>query len=401
MIQNINKFRNVRIAKWILYYILRPFFRFENILYTKYTKLNKQKKINRLFCTTGNISLINALAIIKEIGNEDKYNDFLVFDTGKGAVEFYNKQLELASVHKFKKIIKEIHLNVAVQTVIHNLFYIDEVYMLNHPLFLKDVPHLFKNAPVTLIDEGAASLINYGCENIPNIVKFKTHKYLQKLDFIGLDTKSSGIKFEYIDNEKFREVSAILADKSPILYDNKPEEKYIMYCGVYWEVSGLDRGTFVKIQSDMLNKLLECGYKILYKPHPRDNEFFGFDTNPDVQFIDSKYPIELYNLDIVALVSVSSTASITYAHYWNVPSFSNVIAEAIENKDCSPNKLDLVRNMVKEYSPDYKELLEIDVKNLTKEEVKKQIKERYLKFINSKPLLSENKEIKKYEDLLK
>lgn len=377
--------------KWILFYILKPLFIFENKLYC----LKKQhKKINRLFCTTGNISLINAIAIINEIGNKDKYNDYLVIDTGKGLVEFYKKQLQIAKLHKFKKIIKEIHLNAAVQIVIHNLFYMDEVYILNHPFFNKDIPNLFPNAPLTLIDEGAGSLINYNSDKILNLNKFKTHKYLGKLDFWGLDDINK-IKFENIDIREFKKIASELSFEYPIKYKLDANDKAILYCGIYWEVTGLEREKFIQVQSEMLQNLLDKGYKILYKPHPRDNEFFGFDKNPNVIFIDSKFPIELYNLDVVAIVSVSSTTSVTPAHYWGIPSFSNIIEEALA-PDGKVEKINLIRKIISEYSPNYKELLKFDVKHTSKDKLKQDIAKIYKDFLENKPLLSENQNIKEY-----
>ena len=166
MQNKLNNYKIVRYLKWGIYHIFKYFFLLEYCLYMQFKKL---RKIRRLFITTGNISLVNILAIINEIGNFDKYEDALVIDTGKGQEEFVDKQLQIASLHKFKKIIADPMINPGVQLVLHNHYKVDEIYLLNHPLHFKTVLPLFKNIPITLIDEGAGSLINYNSDKIESL----------------------------------------------------------------------------------------------------------------------------------------------------------------------------------------------------------------------------------------
>lgn len=388
----INRYRKIRQIKWGIYYIFRNFIKFEYILYKN---LKKETKINRIFITTGNISLINSLSIINEIGDFNKFNDTLVIDTGKGELDFINKQLQIAKLHNFRKIIVQSKINPGVQLVLNNFFKADELYILNHPLHLNNVLCLYPNIKVNLIDEGPASLLNYNSDKIGNLQAFKTHKFINKLDFCNIKDITK-INFEPLNINEFRKIADILSKKYPIEIKSSGFEKNILYCGLYWEVSGLDKETFIHIQNETINNLLNAGYKIIYKPHPRDNEFYGLDTNPNVTFITSKLPIELYNLDILAVVSLSSTTSISTAHYWDIPCFSNVIDKAIEINKNDKINIDLIRFIVKEYSPNYKELIKLDVKNTSKNELQHKIKEIYNKFIEDKPLLSENTNIKEF-----
>lgn len=388
----LNDFKIIRISKFILSKIWLPFFK---IQYRICNKVKNNKKKIRLFTTTGNISLINNLVIINEIGNFDKYEDILFVDPGKGRKEFIEKTLQIASLHKFKKIYFAVGTRLSSELILKNIVNIDELYLLNHPKFIEPFTEVYDQTPVILTDEGAASLMNYNSDKIKNLKCFKTHKYLGKLDFLGLDDIRK-IKFENIDIKEFQKVAKILSEKNPISYNLDIEDKAILYCGIYWEVTGLSREKFAQVQSDMLNDLLNAGYKILYKPHPRDNDFFGFDKNPNVIFIDSKFPIEIYDLDVVAIVSVSSTTSINPAHYWDIPCFSNVVKEALSHDNNDIASIDIIRRIVKEYSPDYTDLLRFDVKSLTKEELRQQLKQLYNTFISSKPLLSENANIKEY-----
>ena len=387
-----NNHRKIRQIKWGIYYIFRGILKLEHLLYTNF---RFSKKIKRLFITTGNISLINVLAIIKKNDSFNMYEDSLIIDTGKGDGNFVKNQYKISSLHNFKKIIVEPKIFPGYQIVLNNHFKVDELYILNHPLHLNTVLPLFPKAKVHLIDEGPGSLLNYNSDKISNLESFITHRYINKLDFCNIDDISK-IKFEPLDISEFRKIAESLSKKYPIEINSSKEDKTILYCGIYWEVSGLDKDTFTQVQNETINNLLDAGYKILYKPHPRDTEFYGLDNNPNVEFINSKFPMELYNLDILAIVSLSSSTSISPAHYWNIPCFSNVVDDAIKIDKNDKINIDLIRYIVKEYSPNYNELLKLDVKNTSKEELKQKIKEIYNNFLKDKPILSQNKNVKKF-----
>ena len=387
-----NNHRKIRQIKWGIYYIFRNFIKFENLLYNK---LKTSKNIRRLFITTGNISLINALAIINKIGSFENYEDILVIDTGKGQIDFVKKQLEIANLHKFKKIIVQPRTNPGVQLVLSNYFKVDKLYIVNHPFHLNYVLPLYPNAKTTLIDEGPGSLLNYNSDKISNLESFMTDRYINKFDFCNIDDISK-IKFDPLDINEFRKIAEKLSKKYPIEIKSLKDEKTILYCGIYWEVSGLNKETFTQIQNETINNLLGAGYKILYKPHPRDTEFYGLEKNSNVEFISSKLPIELYNLDVLAIVSLSSSTSISPAHYWQIASFSNVTKDAIKIDKNDKINTALIRYIVKEYSPNYKELLNLDVKNTSRDDLKKKIKEIYNNFIKDKPLLSQNENVKEF-----
>ncbi len=112
---NINDFKIFRIFKWCLFYFLKPIINFE---YKIWKIFAKQKRIKRFFSTTGNISLVNALAIIQEIGDFDKFEDYLFIDTGKGRQEFVEKQMEIANLHRFKKIYVGYQTNPGITAVL-------------------------------------------------------------------------------------------------------------------------------------------------------------------------------------------------------------------------------------------------------------------------------------------
>ncbi len=391
MSKQLNDYKFIRIIKWGIYYIFRSFVKLEHVLYFKF-KAKKKKKIKRLFATTGCISLINALAIIAEIGDFENYEDTLIIETGKGRKTFLEQQKEIASVHKFK-VIEEVGLSSGVIAVLHNQYAFDEVYALNHLGFINTLLPLYTKAKIILTDEGFGSLIDYNISHINNIEKFKTHKYLGKVDILAKE-KLEKYTFEQVNMNKFKKICSSLSKKYPITYINNPDDKYILYCSIYWETTGTTRENFAQVQSETLNNLINAGYKILYKPHPRDNDNFGYDKNPNVQFIDTKFPVELYEFDIVALVGVCCGTTITYPHFWGIPGFSNLSDKLKKEEnfysDAIKNTLTDIHRIIYKYSPSYEYLLQLDVKNTSKEELKKQIKNYYEEFLNSKPLLSEN-----------
>ena len=386
---DLNQYKFVRIIKWLFTKLYEPFFLLK---YKIYANSNKKKKYVRLFDTTGNISLLNALTIIKEEGDYEKYDDILIIDSGKGKSNFKNDNLEIAKIHNFKKIIFRDNLRLDIVLLLNNLYKIDLLYLMNHPIHLPYYLNLYKDTPIYIIDEGASSLVNAGVDKIKNLKAIRTHLYLNKLDFCNIDDINK-IKFEPLDINEFRKIAEALSEKYPIEIKSSKEDKAILYCGIYWEVSGLDRDTFIQIQNETINNLLNAGYKILYKPHPRDTEFYGLDKNPNVEFINSKFPIELYNLDVLAIVSLSSTTSLSPGYYWSIPCFSNVIEESLKDNKFNIN---INRLIVKEYSPNYKALLNLDVKNTSREELKLKIKGIYNDFLKDKPLLSQNKNIKEF-----
>lgn len=385
---NINQYRIIRIIKRIIAKGYEPIFR---IKYSLYLNKKNKNKLVRLFDTTGNISLINALTIINEEKDYDQYEDILIIDS-HGTEDFRRYNLEIAKLHNFKKIIFTSNIRLKTVLLLHNLYKVDILYVMNHPVHLPFLLQLYKKSTYYVIDEGAASLVNAGIDKINKLKSVRTHLYLNKLDFCNIEDIKK-LKFEPLNIIEFREIAKNLSKRYPIEIKSSKDEKTILYCGIYWEVSGLDKNNFIETQNEMLNNLLKAGYKILYKPHPRDTEYYGLDENPNVEFITSKLPIELYDLDVLAVVSLSSTSSLSPAHYWGIPCFSNVIDQALLDNRFNIN---INRLIVKEYSPNYNELLKLDVKNSSREELKRQIKEIYDDFLKDKPLLSQNENIKEY-----
>ena len=382
-----NKNKILNIFKFLIAHCFKPILKFERKFIYKKHAIKK-----RLFSTTGNISLVNTLAMLKQIDNTN-CEDYLIINSG-GNAKFWECNNELAKLHNFKKIIKIANIRYSTGFILKNLFDFDEVYTINHPDHLDIINEIFKNTPINLIDEGIGSLINYKCTQNTNYKHFYTNRYIDKFDGLGFSEQDFE-KFEYIKVENFREIAKFISEKYPIEPKINPNDKNILYCGIFWTISGLDKETFIQEQNKQINELLEAGYKILYKPHPRDTEFYGLDDNPNVTIINSYLPVELYDWNIIALTAMSCSTVIHLAHYNNIPCFSNVSEKAASTEESKIN-IGLIRNFIREYSPNYKLLLDLDVKNITTGELKQQAKLIYKDFVKSLPMLSDHQNIKHF-----
>lgn len=390
-----NLLKKLKIKNRILYcisQILKPFLKLEYKILRNKSKQSLTTK--RLFSTTGNISLLKVLTLIKQTGNEDRYEDYLIIHSN-GSSDFWENNLKIAKMHNFKKIYTFVHIRYSSAFILNNLYFFDEIYTINHPDHLGIIDEIYNRTKINLVDEGCASLLNYNLDKIPNLSKFYTNVYLNKLDSFNFTNELKN-KIVQLDNKILEDLTQKISIKYPIIPTINFNDKYILYCGIYWEVSGLSKDKFAKEQSELINNLLNTGYKILYKPHPRDTEFYGYENNPNVLFVTTVLPVEVYQWDVLAVVSMSSTTVINLAHYSKIAGFSNVLEETLRPNRKDKVMIPLIRKIISEYSPNYKELLKFDVKNLTKVELKAQITSYYDKFITKKTMLSNNPDIQNY-----
>ena len=395
LIIHLNKFKFVRIIKWLIAHVFFYILKFEILCEEKFFT-NRKKK--RLFLTTGNLSLVNCLAIIEQL-KDVGCKDYLIIESGNGSYDFWKRNYEMAQIHNFKKIRLFSNCRYDVELILSNFRKIDEVFMLNYPKCTDVIPKIYPKSSVNLIDEGFASLIHNNIENIKNFKYFYTYKYINKIDGFGF-TKKVMNNFVNIDTKNFQKVSKIISSKYPIKTPINFDEKNILYCGIYWTVSGLDKETFIKEQTTQIESLIKAGYKILYKPHPRDTEFYGLEKNPDITFIKSVLPLELYSWDVLAAVGMNCTSLVHINHYHNIPTFSHILPQTLDNNE-EVWKGNLIRFILKEYSPNYENLLKLDAKNMNKEDLKNKIKEIYDDYLKNKPLLSQNERVKEYVEKFK
>lgn len=391
------KYYFLQLNKFLFIKIIKYCFSILALLILKVKKkfLKKSKKKRRLFSTTGNISLINALTIIKQLEEQD-CEDYLIIDSYKGSYKFWKTNIDIANFHNFKSIKCFFNNKFSTELRFANWTYFDEIFMLNHSACLPAIMKLYPDAKISLFDEGCGSLVVHNdlINNIKNFNAFYTHKYIEKIDGFNLPIEIMN-KIKPLNLNIFQNIAKKIEINYPINIKLDKNAKYILFCGIYWQCSGLKEDLYVKEQQKQINELIQAGYKILYKPHPREINFYGMDKNPNIIFIDSVLPVELYNWNVLAVTGMSCSTLIHLPHYHNIPAFSNILYQHIDNgHDSIAAKI--IRFFIGEYAPNYKELLKLDVKNTSNENLKKQIKKLYIDLIKDKPLLSKNEKVKEY-----
>ncbi len=361
--------------------------------YKRYT-LRKNDGITRcLFLTNGNLNLINSMALINQLKLKENYENTLLVWTE--ADKKY--QEEMRNISKFVPLKKYISLcnkseDYTIKYFIDNqLSNYDKIYFTNgHALFNKIIK-LYPNAEKNITDEGInpiypASFIDY--KQIKEII---FAKYINKIDWIGEKSLWGGGEFRELKKNEFLEISKQCEKLYPFDIDLNPEDKNIIFLGTFCSKKSSKYYTLEELfvwQNDIIEKLINKGYKVIFKPHPRD--LYEYKENEKFKITKTKLPLECYDLKnkCLAVASIFSTASCTMYHYQNVAGFcaTDLIKKAKDNVGF---------NIIKEYVPHINLLLNIDTKAKTFNQLREEILMEYLNFIKDKPLLSENKIIEK------
>lgn len=375
---------------WIIFQIYsQTVFKIERMFY----RIFKNKNIKRrVFLTSGNISLISVLTFLKQYPEED-VEDILVIDTGWGKQEFIDVNLDVASMHNFKRKIVSINTRIFFTFMKYNIFQIDEIYM--HPKmdYTRYLMPMFKDCKFNIFDEGIASLIEQSHPNNIYIDKMYTMNYCNKFDKLGY----KNIQQISLDVEIFKQIAGKISKKLPFDIEIQPNSKTILFCSSYWFAFDLGKEGYYDYQNRIIQKLLEQGFNVIYKQHPRETD----DVSIPEGAIKTNclLPIELYNLDILAIVSIASTASLHSFYYWDIPGFVDVNDKTI-TCDKKFNIYSLVRLSLKEYLPNISKLLEINANEYSYRELKAKFTKICEDKIKEQVHLSENKVLKEQFDNL-
>ena len=370
--------------------------------YIKFAKKNyhyilrKDKSVKRrLFLTTGNLSLINSLTIIKQI-NEPNCEDTLLIYSNMKNTKFDECCRKIAGIHKFENIhtLYTSNNDFREYFIKNKLSNFDEIYFSNLYQYILLAKYLYPNAKWIITDEGCGSkLARSAYLNYDRVDKIIMHNYLNKLDFFGL-SKENMNKIVPINKQIFDNVCQECAQKFPVNLNINKDEKAIVFCGSWWEITGLSEETYMKLQDSIIERLTNMGYTILFKAHPRDPR--NYINNPNIKILNTTLPLECYKLDIVAVISMGSSASLHSPYISNVAGFSIDLPIDWENP-LEQKWLDLlVKKLIKEYTTPIEELFSVNPKLYSKEELRQILLKKCTDFINSKPLLSQNKELENF-----
>ena len=371
----------------------------------KFVRLNNQflnrknKSIKRrLFLTTGNISLLNNLTIIKQL-NEPNCEDVLfIFSIMKNPA-FDESCQKMASLHNFKKIysFNSSSSDLREYFIKNKLYNFDEIYFSNQYHFHLLSKELYPNTDWILTDEGAVGKLArpHYCD-YDKVKKIMMLNYLDKLDFFGIDEQNMK-KIVPLDKKLFLEIGKKCAAIYPVNLDLKPDEKAVIFCGTWWEGSGLTKEQYFELQDGTLERLISLGYKVFFKPHPRDPR--NYINNPNISILKTTLPLECYNFDVEAVVSLCSLATLHIPYLQNIPGFTVPICDRL-NIGFEFKWLGmLMKKLTEEYTTPVDELLSVNPKLYTKQELKSILMTKCKNYINSKPILSQNRELIKFARL--
>lgn len=364
----------------------------------KYNKKNSNNTVKRrLFLTTGNLSLLNTITAIKQL-NEPNCYDVLVVISHLTNDNFEKSIKIMSSLHDFKEVYTQYgdarELNIRNKLFIdNNLYNFDEIYFSNQELYICITNDLYKYSKWIMIEEGPNGKFNFPEGNYKKVSKMIMHEYLDnKIDSFGF---SDEIKKKIIPLDKsiFLDVANSCAKKCPVNINTKEDEKIILLCGLWWENTGLTKEEYIELQESYIEKFLDKGYTIWFKPHPRDGR--DYIKNDKVKVLETALPLECYKFsNVVATVSFLSTSSLFSYYFSNIPGFQIKMQNMQTN-----NRIDTVRFLVKkivqDYAPPIEYLLDLDTKHLSLFETKEKIKNIYLSYMKNLPKISENKELLK------
>jgi hypothetical protein len=353
---------------------------------------NRQKndKIRRLFITSGGISLITLLAIRQKAGCDDMYEDFLVIlGTSPNNYNFILDNKSVADLYNFKETYIYMQKISSYRFISFGPAEIDEVYVFMNLYFYSCFQKIYPYSRILLFDEGPVESISYPVYNYSQIRKVIVHNYLGKIDFFLWHSTSQKPIIEFVDESVFSNVLFNVREKLNIKLEIENEdEKYILVCGP----GGADK-TLLKngVVSNVINKLIQKGYKILFKKHPRDTSNYQFTS--DVEFMNTTYPIELYDLNVVAAVNFSGSLGITLPYFNKIAVFSRIVTNKRINE---PWLTGLMQFIINQYVVPINVLLNFDHEKYSVSESRKKLFELFMKYINEKPAVSANKDIESF-----
>ena len=390
----IDQFRRIKKSlqrRWVNYNVRRKLPRF---LRQKKTYLARKEKnvIRRLYITTGNIHLINSLAIIeqlKEIDDTPVENFVLVWSSVTNK-EFDRQNETIARSFGIKHYYsccgpqKADGLRVACHLMDNELFRIDQIYSAQLAEHVELYNLLYQGLDHIITDEGFGTLIPSPKILASQCKKMITTCYLDKLDYVEFPARPWRV--EHIQKKHFDYIAAQCTKIYPWPGKTNKSKNTIIFCGSYsaaWRSFTADK--LIARQNEVIESLIARGYYILYKPHPRATVLPC--ESEHLQIINTRLPMECYQLEeVVAVVSLNSFASTQAYHYSGVPGF---IDYTFSDECYSP----IIGLLAKEYTPSLELILDIDAQNLSFDELKETIRRIYVSYIKNKPALSQNHRI--------
>ncbi len=368
-----------RFILYIKYFIFR-------IKYNLYQKRKKDGITRRLFITNGNLNLINSLAIInQQKGNFE--NSIISCTQAKPEFEFEMKEIvKQFPIKKYYSFCNVDSYKMITYFINNFLTDFDEIYFTNGHIAFQNLADLYPKTKRYITDEGVCCLFPVLSIDYTKTEGVIFAKYLDKLSPIGY---LEGFDKNIIElkKEEFLKVGKECEKLFPIETEFNKEDKNIIFLGTYCHGKTYNFYAYEELlgyQQDMMEKLIKKGYKVYFKPHPRD--LHNYDENERFKILKTMLPLECYSLEdkIVAVVSVFSSASCQMYHYHKIAGFC--ATDLLRNADN-----DFPTLILKEYIPHINMLLCVDANERTFEDVRSEILSKYENWLKSRPVMPKNK----------
>ena len=344
----------------------------------------EKKTLRRLFITSGNLQMVNVLAIIEHLkatAETPAENHLLVWSfLTNSDFEETNAAIarECGMLHYHSCCGTEWStLQVASYLVKHELYAVDEVYSLQNAVHMELYNMLYLGCAHLITDESISSLVP-----VPGLVSERCRKmittcYLNKLDYAEFPGRPWQV--EHLQKEYFQRIAETCVQLYPWPLSLAASQRLVILCATY--VAAWDPFTAER-QRVLIDGLVKRGYHILYKAHPRDAEL-PVETE-HLTILRSRLPLECYRLKgILAVVSVNSSACTQSYHYSRVPGF----VDYAYFQKFGPEYIDI---LAREYTPPVEKLLGIDAAGRSFSELKQEIDCVYHEHVDGKPLMSCN-----------
>ncbi len=288
---------------------------------------NSSKKIKRLFITTGLISLINAEAIIKNLDNTNAEN-YLIICTSiyKKEFEDFNKRLILPEYFNSVDFCYEYDGTISLNNI-DTPEYIkefDEIYTTAQYHY----KNIFKHTKIYLIEEGISSYFDMDNINYDNVQNIYLSEYLGKIKYQNIDRES---KVKLLNKDDIKFVIEQIRQKNNINVSHLKQDNQVLMLSQYIYNQIMSNEDVVDFYKSYIDILLESGYNVLFKSHPRFSdktintlkEIYKSDNRFQIFPEDIKYPVELLipDLDLKAIVTSMSGGAFNCAHLYNIPCY--------------------------------------------------------------------------------
>lgn len=319
---------------------------------------NKQTK-KRLFIVAGTFTTAISAALIKQLGQKD-CEDYLVsiapllyenldnhikveaiqlglfkqilfyFDFCRPKSEFKNEKTHILSfnVKKFREATNNVQFDEIYSVYIHGA----ANYLFNQ----------YPQADLYFMEDGVAAYLKMeNAERINNRAKkIYTLNYFDKIKpFITLKEK---VKTETIKKDILKTTFKQLAGK--INFQLEKKEKAIIFCtqNISLNKAAMTYETELKLYENNVKKLLDKGYCVYFKEHPKTPNMFYKNlqktlNNPNLINIGDYNVLPVEELVVLlkpfAVVSMFSSALLTLPHIFDIPTFTFFAEKEFQNHD--------------------------------------------------------------------